>query len=172
MGRRREDTTHAVEIEIIVNIATDMPCLRAKFLNHPAPPTVRVGLLRVDAPLFWIDESGLSWRVPAAQKRQKWNGPIHYRLRAFVFRRDKFTCQGCGLRPPDIPATYNGHAALWITEEPRNLLVVDHIIAVKNFGSCHPDNLQAMCERCNGKKAGHDGQIARDRTRALEAAGE
>jgi 5-methylcytosine-specific restriction endonuclease McrA len=70
--------------------------------------------------------------------------------------------------PPVVPERYDGERLLWITKVPRNILIVDHVIAVKNGGSCHPDNLQAMCEHCNAVKAGADGKIAYDRRREEE----
>jgi hypothetical protein len=124
----------------------------------------RTGSRRVDAPHTWTDEAGHQRSVPQPTRRLKWRYPAVWALRAFVFRRDAFTCQGCCLTPL-VPDTYDGRKPLWITEQPRNLLIVDHVIAVKNGGSCHPDNLQAMCETCNAKKSGQDGKIAWDRLR-------
>lgn len=32
-------------------------------------------------------------------------------------------------------------------------LVADHVVSRRNGGSHHPDNLQALCQRCNARKA-------------------
>lgn len=57
------------------------------------------------------------------------------RLRFEVFKRDLFTCQYCGARPPDV------------------VLVVDHIDPVSLGGETAIDNLITACEACNGGKA-------------------
>lgn len=63
--------------------------------------------------------------------------PIPPSIRFFVLRRDDFTCQYCGGRPPKI------------------VLHVDHLKAVANGGSNHPNNLIAACDDCNiGKGTG------------------
>jgi len=57
-------------------------------------------------------------------------------LRFDVFKRDFFTCQYCGQKPPDI------------------VLQVDHITAVALGGDNDIFNLVTSCESCNqGKKA-------------------
>ena len=58
-------------------------------------------------------------------------------LRFDVFRRDGFTCQYCGRRPPDV------------------VLEVDHILPVAEGGTNDILNLTAACQHCNrgkGKK--------------------
>jgi hypothetical protein len=57
------------------------------------------------------------------------------RIRFEVFKRDRFTCQYCGGRPPDV------------------LLQVDHIVAVGQGGSNEPDNLATSCVACNAGKS-------------------
>ena len=52
-----------------------------------------------------------------------------------VFKRDLFTCQYCGRRPPDV------------------VLQVDHIIAKAKDGSDDPDNLTTSCDECNQGKS-------------------
>lgn len=57
-------------------------------------------------------------------------------LRFDVFKRDGFTCQYCGQRPPDV------------------VLQVDHITPVADGGDNDIMNLVTSCEACNqGKKA-------------------
>jgi HNH endonuclease len=57
------------------------------------------------------------------------------RLRFEVFHRDHFTCQYCGVQPPDV------------------VLVVDHITPVAQGGTTTLDNLITACEPCNQGKA-------------------
>ena len=52
-----------------------------------------------------------------------------------IFKRDLFTCQYCGRRPPDV------------------VLEVDHIIAKAKDGSDHADNLTTSCGECNQGKS-------------------
>jgi glutaredoxin len=57
-------------------------------------------------------------------------------LRFEVFKRDTFTCQYCGQKPPDV------------------VLQVDHIMPVAAGGDNDISNLVTACEACNqGKKA-------------------
>jgi hypothetical protein len=57
------------------------------------------------------------------------------RLRFEIFKRDSFTCQYCGVQPPDA------------------VLVVDHITPVSAGGDNDPLNLITACETCNQGKA-------------------
>lgn len=57
------------------------------------------------------------------------------RLRFEVFKRDYFTCQYCGVQPPDV------------------VLVVDHVVPVAAGGATTLDNLITACETCNQGKA-------------------
>lgn len=57
------------------------------------------------------------------------------RLRFEVFKRDLFTCQYCGRKPPDV------------------VLEIDHIDPVANGGDNSELNLVTACENCNGGKA-------------------
>jgi hypothetical protein len=58
------------------------------------------------------------------------------RARFEVFKRDKFTCQYCGHRPPDV------------------LLEVDHIVPRAEGGGDEMANLTTACLSCNRGKAG------------------
>lgn len=55
-------------------------------------------------------------------------------LRFAVLRRDGFTCQYCGARPPAVE------------------LVIDHVRPVAEGGTNDPDNLLTACEPCNQGK--------------------
>src|SRR5690348_11004265 len=61
---------------------------------------------------------------------------VSKRIRFEIFKRDKFTCQYCGRRPPDV------------------MLEVDHIIPRCDGGSDAPENLTTSCAPCNRGKAG------------------
>lgn len=52
--------------------------------------------------------------------------------KAVVFARDRWTCRICGSR-----------------NAPKPRLEVDHIVAVKDGGSHHPDNLRVLCSTCH-----------------------
>lgn len=57
------------------------------------------------------------------------------RLRFEIFKRDNFTCQYCGVQPPDV------------------VLVIDHITPISAGGDSDPMNLITACETCNQGKA-------------------
>ena len=60
--------------------------------------------------------------------------PISKSTRFQIFRRDKFTCQYCGQKAPDVT------------------LVIDHIYPVASGGTDHPSNLITACTACNAGK--------------------
>lgn len=60
---------------------------------------------------------------------------ISPKIRFEVFKRDLFTCQYCGRKPPDA------------------ILEVDHIVAVKHEGTNNIDNLICSCFDCNRGKS-------------------
>lgn len=61
--------------------------------------------------------------------------PMSKRLRFEIFKRDAFTCQYCGRRPPDV------------------VLEVDHIHPVAAGGDNDEMNLISSCDDCNRGKA-------------------
>lgn len=80
----------------------------------------------------WVDGRGVVRPVPRIKGRLKCGRvPLHRDLRSFVLERDG-ACRWCGA-----------------TED----LVADHVVSRRNGGSHHPDNLQALCQRCNARKA-------------------
>lgn len=62
-----------------------------------------------------------------AEKRK----PVSTRTRFEVFKRDQFTCQYCGGKPPAV------------------ILHVDHITPVTKSGTNNLDNLVTSCKDCN-----------------------
>lgn len=61
-------------------------------------------------------------------------------VRQYVFERDLFQCQSCGLDQKLDPTTK---------------LTIDHIIPLATGGSNDMSNLQTLCQRCNQKKSHH-----------------
>lgn len=75
--------------------------------------------------------------VPAT-RRHKTSRTISWRTRFLVMRRDDFKCRICGTSPALKPGT---------------VLVVDHVVPWADGGETVMDNLQTLCERCNGGKS-------------------
>lgn len=70
--------------------------------------------------------------------------PMNIRLRFQILERDRFRCQYCGARAPDVD------------------LEVDHIVSVVDGGTNHATNLITACFRCNrGKKEQSQPKFAR-----------
>lgn len=61
--------------------------------------------------------------------------PLSKRIRFEVFKRDKFACQYCGRKAPDV------------------VLQADHIVAVANGGTDTLLNLVTSCDSCNSGKS-------------------
>ena len=78
-----------------------------------------------------MPDNGAVWLVPQIRGRLKMRIPAHRALREFVLQRDK-VCQRCSSAED---------------------LVADHIVSRRNGGSHAPDNLQALCQRCNSRKS-------------------
>lgn len=60
------------------------------------------------------------------------------KIRFEIFKRDKFICQYCGAKSPDV------------------ILQIDHKIALAKGGSDSPENLITACLNCNKGKASND----------------
>lgn len=63
---------------------------------------------------------------------------VNWRLRFLVFRRDGFKCRACGRSPAN---------------EPGCELEVDHVHPWSRGGETILDNLQSLCNKCNGGKS-------------------
>ena len=60
--------------------------------------------------------------------------PVNWqRIRFFVFKRDRYTCQLCGR-----PGLKHPHC--------------DHIRPIGLGGSSHPNNLRTLCEICHARR--------------------
>lgn len=69
------------------------------------------------------------------KKRKSVRTALPKRLRFDVFKRDKFTCQYCGMKAPDV------------------VLEIDHIVAVAAGGGNDILNLRTACKACNAGKS-------------------
>ncbi len=70
---------------------------------------------------------------------------VSWRLRFIVMRRDTFKCRYCGASPATIPGV---------------ILEVDHIVPWSKGGETVFNNLQTLCQTCNGGKSDLiDGEI-------------
>lgn len=68
------------------------------------------------------------WKECAKQKRSN----LSPKTRMCILKRDKYKCRLCG---------------------SKDLLEIDHIIAIVNGGDNKPDNLRVLCHECNyGKR--------------------
>lgn len=61
---------------------------------------------------------------------------VSKRVRFEAFKRDRFTCQYCGKRPPDVT------------------LEIDHVVARREGGADDIHNLTTSCVACNRGKSG------------------
>lgn len=100
----------------------------------------------------WIDEEGKKHKLPSKSftRLMASKFPSHVKLRDFVFRRDKYTCQRCGAVAAD-QYPFRCYSPKW---KKYTNLIIDHILSIRKDGSHHPDNLQALCGSCNSQKAG------------------
>jgi hypothetical protein len=71
-------------------------------------------------------------------KRHTTSRNVSWRLRFLVMRRDSFKCRLCGASPALKPGT---------------VLVVDHVEPWEAGGETVIENLQTLCEPCNGGKS-------------------
>lgn len=102
----------------------------------------------------WMDASGKTWAVASPRHRLCFRYPSNRALRAFVYARDGFACVRCGWKPPFVPERYDGQFTLLGDDVAgkRQELQLDHVLALHNGGTHHPDNLQTLCFQCNASK--------------------
>jgi 5-methylcytosine-specific restriction endonuclease McrA len=101
----------------------------------------------------WTDHRGKVWSTPTVRQRLKSAKiPAHAALRAYIFVRDGFACQECGIVAAQPPDTYGGRTAVSLGKKDC-CLVIDHIVSRRNGGIHHPSNLRTACSRCNSAKA-------------------
>jgi 5-methylcytosine-specific restriction endonuclease McrA len=89
-------------------------------------PLPKIELTYIGAPTHttrWYSPTPKYIRIPLTQSQ-----------RFEILRRDKFTCQYCGRKPPEVT------------------LEVDHIFPVSKGGTNDPGNLTTSCYDCNRGK--------------------
>lgn len=74
----------------------------------------------------------------ANRQKPRTNRNPSWRLRFLVSRRDRFSCRACGRSP---------------ASDPGVVLDIDHIKPWSRGGETVIDNLQTLCQRCNGGKS-------------------
>lgn len=74
---------------------------------------------------------------------------VKYWQRAFIFKRDNFTCKICNIKGYNIPSEYDGKRTI---AHVNMCLVLDHIIPYSKGGLCEIDNFQTLCNKCNSIK--------------------
>ncbi len=107
-----------------------------RWLDTPIFPNARSrGESWVPLKTAELREAWLSNRAPEQLRVEPRNRTrtrtIGYAMRFQVLRRDGFTCQYCGRKPPEVK------------------LHIDHVIPWSAGGLNIPDNLRTSCEPCN-----------------------
>lgn len=107
----------------------------------------------IDVLRIWIDpKTGKRIKILGNRYRMKYKKvAAHAAIRAFVHKRDNFTCRTCGISA-NPPADYDGREALLATDN-LTIMVVDHILSLRRGGTNHPSNLQTLCDSCNARKS-------------------
>lgn len=106
----------------------------------------------------WKDDRGREWPTPwPGQTLRYFKNTTHAALRAYVCRRDRFTCRRCKEKALDIPDGYDGRDLLMMRRMSGKrvilgYMVLDHILPQKQGGASHPSNLQLLCDGCNSSK--------------------
>ena len=89
----------------------------------------------IDPPLNQPTEDSVSNTAVVIHKTPRGPG---WKLRHLVMRRDNFKCRYCGAAPAITPGVQ---------------LVIDHIVPRSKGGETLYENLQTLCEPCNGGKS-------------------
>jgi 5-methylcytosine-specific restriction endonuclease McrA len=101
--------------------------------NSSQRTTVTLNTPTIDALIEMVSQK-IRFRKTAAGQRALMTST----LRNFIKSRDNHTCRLCSVS---------------VAAEPHLLLEVDHVIPVSKGGLSTPENLQALCWRCNRSKS-------------------
>lgn len=99
----------------------------------------QISEIKLDTPTLEALAETLAQKIRWAKSAAGQRALMTVRLRHWILDRDSYTCQnpGCGAS---------------VHVEPNLLLEVDHIIPISKGGTSEPENLQALCWRCNRSK--------------------
>ncbi len=101
--------------------------------NSGQKTTINLNTPTIDALVETLSQK-IRWRKSVAGQRAL----MTTKLRNFIKERDGHSCQQCSVS---------------VAVEPHLLLEVDHILPVSRGGLTTPENLQALCWRCNRAKS-------------------
>lgn len=101
--------------------------------NSSQQTTVELNTPTIDALVETLGEK-IRFRKSVAGQRAL----MTTKLRNFIKDRDNHACQYCSIS---------------VADEPHLLIEVDHIVPISKGGLSAPDNLQALCWRCNRTKS-------------------
>lgn len=101
--------------------------------NSGQKTTVTLNTATIDA----LSET-LSERIRFGKSAAGQRALMTAKLRNFIKERDRHTCRFCSVS---------------VAAEPHLLIEVDHIVPVSKGGLSTPENLQALCWRCNRTKS-------------------
>ena len=101
--------------------------------NSGQKTTVTLNTATIDALIETLSERIRFGKSAAGQRAL-----MTAKLRNFIKERDRHTCRFCSVS---------------VAAEPHLLIEVDHIVPVSKGGLSTPENLQALCWRCNRTKS-------------------
>lgn len=78
------------------------------------------------------------------------NNGVSQVVRRSIMRRDRFTCQICGIVGREYRFRRGGFG--YETDLPDVFLSIDHVIPRSRGGSSDPSNLRVLCTLCNTLK--------------------
>ena len=86
-----------------------------------------------------------------------WKRKLHAAMYRHVAKRDGYKCVLCGVSalPYSMQVVIDGTKPLRciLPDGRKSILILDHIVSLRNGGDNSASNLQLLCDSCNSKKA-------------------